>query len=94
VDSLIKFDVKKMETRVWMPKVKHLPSEPVFVAAPDAVDEDDGVLLTVAMDAEVKTSSLVVVNATTMEEMGRARMPSVMGYGFHGVWGDSMTGSA
>ena len=49
--------------------------------------EDDGILLTVAMDAERKKSALVVINATTMKELGRAQLPSVMGYGFHGVFG-------
>lgn len=86
-DSLIKIDTHTQQSKTWSPATKQLPSEPIFVAAPGAVDEDDGVLLSVAMDASVRKSSLVVVNATTMAETGRARMPIVMGYGFHGVWG-------
>jgi torulene dioxygenase len=39
------------------------------------------------MDSESKRSSLVVIDSKTMKELGRARMPIVMGYGFHGVWG-------
>lgn len=88
-DSLIKVDTRAREVKTWLPSTNVMPSEPVFAAAPGAAREDDGVLLTVIMDAEAKNSALVVVNATTMEEMGRARMPIVMGYGFHGVWGSS-----
>ncbi|KAI1394163.1 carotenoid oxygenase [Hypoxylon trugodes] len=86
-DSLIKLDTVNREWKVWSPATEQLPSEPIFVASPEAQVEDDGVLLFIAMDSAVRKSSLVVVNATTMEEMGRARMPIVMSYGFHGIWG-------
>ncbi|KAI0379200.1 carotenoid oxygenase [Hypomontagnella monticulosa] len=89
MDSLIKVDTLTQSWEVWSPSTNQLPSEPIFVAAPDSKSEDDGVLLLVAMDSVVRKSSLVVVNATTMEEMGRARMPIVMGYGFHGIWGSN-----
>ncbi len=91
-DSLIKVDTKTRTSIVWNPKTNHLPSEPVFVANPlGSGAEDDGVLLTIAMDAERKKSSLIVINATTMGELGRAQMPIAMGYGFHGVFGGSRT---
>ncbi|KAM6529599.1 hypothetical protein FALCPG4_007729 [Fusarium falciforme] len=86
-DSIIKIDTQTKQVKTWTPSVKHLPSEPIFVPTPGGECEDDGVLLTVAMDTSKRASSLVVINATTMEEIGRARMPVVMGYGFHGVWG-------
>ncbi|KAF4984588.1 hypothetical protein FZEAL_265 [Fusarium zealandicum] len=88
-DSIIKIDTQTKQVKTWSPSPKHLPSEPIFVPTPGAECEDDGVLLTVAMDSAKRLSSLVVINATTMEEMGRARMPIVMGYGFHGVWGSA-----
>ncbi|KAH6874459.1 carotenoid oxygenase [Thelonectria olida] len=86
-DSIIKIDTETKQVKTWSPPTKHLPSEPIFVPTPGAECEDDGVLLTVAMNSAERVSSLVVINATTMEEIGRARMPVVMGYGFHGVWG-------
>lgn len=86
-DSLIKIDTVAQTSLVWSPATNHLPSEPIFVANPTGSGvEDDGVLLTVAMDAERKRSSLIVINATTMVELGRAQMPIVMAYGFHGVF--------
>ena len=90
-DSLIKIDTKARTSLVWEPTTNHLPSEPIFVANPTGTGaEDDGVLLTVAMDAQRKKSSLIVIDATTMVELGRAQMPIVMGYGFHGVFGSGM----
>lgn len=86
-DSIVKIDTETQDVKVWSPSTNHLPSEPIFVAAPDAECEDDGVLLTVAMDAEARKSSLVFIDAKTMKELGRAKMPIVMGYGFHGVYG-------
>ncbi|KAK3613715.1 hypothetical protein LTR22_028043, partial [Elasticomyces elasticus] len=90
-DSLIKIDTMAQTSLVWSPTTNHLPSEPIFVANPTGSGaEDDGVLLTIALDAERKKSSLIVINATTMVELGRAQMPIVMGYGFHGIFAQGM----
>lgn len=86
-DSIIKVDTEQEDWKIWTPETRHLPSEPVFVRRPGATREDDGVLLLVAMDSEEKKSSLVVLDAETMTEVARAKMPIVMGYGFHGVSG-------
>ena len=85
-DSLIKIDTHAQTSKVWVPSTNHLPSEPVFVANPEGTAEDDGVLLTVAMDAERRKSAMIVINATTMVELGRANMPMVFSYGFHGLY--------
>ncbi|KAK4900157.1 hypothetical protein LTR49_027521, partial [Elasticomyces elasticus] len=85
-DSLIKIDTTAQTSLVWSPTTNHLPSEPIFVANPTGSGaEDDGVLLTIAMEAKRKKSSLIVIDATTMVELGRAKMPIVMGYGLNGV---------
>ncbi|KAL6922465.1 hypothetical protein FSHL1_006427 [Fusarium sambucinum] len=84
-DSIIKIDTKTKKTKTWVPKKNHLPSEPLFIACPGGKSEGDGVLLTVAMDTSVKLSSMVVIDAATMKEIDRARMPVVMGYGFQGI---------
>ncbi|KAF2729899.1 hypothetical protein EJ04DRAFT_587641 [Polyplosphaeria fusca] len=87
-DSIIKVDTWEKTTKLWNPSNNHFPSEPVFVARPGATEEDDGVLLLVALRETSKTSNLIVLNATTMDEIGRARLPIVMGCGFHGTWGE------
>jgi torulene dioxygenase len=71
-DSIIKIDAKRRKVRIWTPKTNHMPSEPIFVAHPKGKAEDDGVLLTVALDARRKLSSLIILDAQTMKEVARA----------------------
>lgn len=71
-DSIVKIDTTTQTTKIWTPATDHLPSEPIFVASPNGTAEDDGVLLTVALDAKRKLSALVVIDAISMKELGRA----------------------
>lgn len=68
-----------------------LPSEPVFVARPGATDEDDGVVLSVVLDAtaEPAESFLVVLDGQTFTEIARARAPHVIPFGLHGEFARS-----
>ena len=83
-DSIIKIDTETLEWKIWSPETKQLPGEPIFVPRPGSTAEDDGVLLTISMDSAEKKSSLIVIDPDTMKEIGRAHMPIVMGYSFHG----------
>lgn len=87
-DSLLKMDLQGKKLQVW----RHpglFPSEPVFVPAPDAVDEDDGVLMSVIITPREKNSSfLLVLDAKTFEELGRAEVPVDIPYGTHGMFND------
>jgi carotenoid cleavage dioxygenase-like enzyme len=56
----------------------------VFVPAPDQRAEDDGVLLSVVLEASTETSFLLVLDAGTFEELGRAQAPLRIPFGFHG----------
>ena len=58
--------------------------EPVFVAHPDAVEEDDGVLLTVGTSSARPGSELTLWNARTLETMARITVPIAIPLGFHG----------
>ena len=60
------------------------PGKPVFVAAPGAAEEDEGVLLSVVFDAGKGTSFLLVLDAATLDELARAKAPHHIPYGFHG----------
>lgn len=86
-DSIVKVDTKTQTSKIWSPESNHLPSEPIFVASPGSKGEDDGVLLTMALDSATSKSNLVVIDAKSMKEIGRAKMPIAAGYGFHGIWG-------
>jgi torulene dioxygenase len=47
--------------------------------------EDQGVLLSVVLDGIKGKSYLLVLDAQTMEEVGRAHVDGVVGFGFHGM---------
>jgi len=81
--ALVKVDVETDTVRRWRESGTY-PGEPIFVAAPDATAEDDGVLLSVVLDPDADRSTLVCLDAGTLEELGRAHLPHRLPYGFHG----------
>ncbi|XP_041855949.1 beta-carotene 15, 15-dioxygenase 2, like [Melanotaenia boesemani] len=85
-DSLLKMDVNTKELKVWRYPGLY-PSEPVFIASPDAVEEDDGVVLSVIITPrKEKSTFLLVLDAKTFTELGRAEVPVNIPYGTHGVF--------
>lgn len=88
LDQLCKLDAATGQVRVWRADACY-PGEPVFVAAPDGGAEDDGVLLSVVLDAAAGTSFLLVLEATSLRELARARAPHPIPFGFHGQFSRS-----
>src|SRR3954447_1708712 len=80
---LVKIDVADGSFSVW-DEPDAWASEPVFVPRPGASAEDDGVVLSVVLDAADRTSFLLVLDAASFEELGRARAPHPIPFGFHG----------
>jgi hypothetical protein len=62
------------------------PLEPVFVAAPKARREDEGVILAVVLDAYRGTSFLLVLDAGSFAELARAEVPHHIPFGLHGQY--------
>jgi beta,beta-carotene 9',10'-dioxygenase len=83
IDRIVKADLAERSSTVWSEE-GCFPGEPVFVAAPDAEDEDDGVLLSVVFDGRTGTSFLLVLDAGTLAELARAEVPHHIPFGFHG----------
>ncbi|XP_028320405.1 beta-carotene oxygenase 2b [Gouania willdenowi] len=85
-DALIKMDLQGKHMKVWKQPGLY-PSEPVFVPSPHATEEDDGVVMSVVITPdEDKSTFLLVLNAQTFEELGRAEVPVNIPYGFHGTF--------
>ncbi|KAJ8266256.1 hypothetical protein GJAV_G00128340 [Gymnothorax javanicus] len=85
-DSLLKMDLQGKKLKVWR-QPGFFPSEPVFVPSPDATEEDDGVILSVVLTPSQENSTfLLVLDAKTFVELGRAEVPVNIPYGFHGVF--------
>jgi beta,beta-carotene 9',10'-dioxygenase len=89
LDRIVKADVEDRKRWVWHEEGSY-PGEPVFVAAPDGEDEDDGVLLSVVLSTERQTSYLLVLDAHDLSELARAEVPHHIPFGFHGQYFDDV----
>ena len=83
LERIVKIDTTDGTTRSWS-RPGHYPGEPVFVAHPEAEDEDGGVLLSVVLDAQEGKSYMLVLDATDLSELARAQAPHHIPFGFHG----------
>ena len=63
-----------------------LSLEPLFVPAPDARAEDDGVLLVHRLADDDAGSRICVLDAATLETRATVELPRVVPFGFHGAW--------
>ncbi len=61
--------------------------EPVFAPAADAKSEDDGYLMTYVYDANADSSSMVIMDAASMDDtpVATVQLPRIPN-GFHGSW--------
>jgi carotenoid cleavage dioxygenase-like enzyme len=85
LDDVTKIDVKNGESWKWH-RTGCYPGEPVFVAHPQAEAEDEGVLLSIVLDTEANETFLLILDAQTMEEVGRSVVPAVIPFNFHGAF--------
>jgi beta,beta-carotene 9',10'-dioxygenase len=88
LERVVKVDVSDGGELSWS-EPGCFPGEPVFVAAPQASEEDDGVLLSVILDANREDSFLLVLDAADLSEIARARVPHHIPFGFHGQFARS-----
>lgn len=82
-DRIVAVDVEERSTGIWS-EPGCFPGEPVFISEPGAEAENEGVLLSVVLDATDETSFLIVLDAATLAERARARVPHHIPFGFHG----------
>ena len=96
-NQLVKIDTQQPTANDvrWGPPGS-FPSEPAFIPRPGATAEDDGVVLSVVLDVggDEPTSSLVVLDAATFTELGRARVPHHIPFGLHGAFAPTTRGAA
>lgn len=84
-DKLVKINVKTGDVLEWN-QPNCFPGEPVFVHRPGSVAEDDGVVLSVVLDATKGSSFLLALDATTFTEIARAQVAHHIPFGFHGLY--------
>jgi carotenoid cleavage dioxygenase-like enzyme len=86
---IVKIDIRAGSADHWETGEDYL-SEPLFVPRPDGTAEDDGVVLSTAIDDSGEGSSLVVLDAGSMEELARARLPHCLPFPTHGQFYSSL----
>jgi torulene dioxygenase len=100
VNGLIKFDLTKPYTgsntdekssaKIWdQPGCSC--SEPIFIPNPEATSEDDGAVLSVVNEVNTKGEAsffILILNAATMEEMGRSTVGKFNAFTLHGSFVD------
>ncbi|WP_314176958.1 carotenoid oxygenase family protein [Streptomyces winkii] len=84
-DQLVKLDTRTRAVRTWAEDGCY-PGEPVFVAAPDAAEEDEGVVLSVVLDSAAGSSFLLALDARTFGVLARSHVPHAIPFGFHGLF--------
>ncbi|KAK6440866.1 hypothetical protein LTR95_002908 [Oleoguttula sp. CCFEE 5521] len=84
LDGIGKTDMQNGTTTIWE-EARHTPGEPIFVARPGAVNEDDGVILVVVFDGDASKSYLLCLDAQNLTEVARATVDGPVGLGFHGL---------
>ena len=81
--QLVKVDTGARTSTLWREEACY-PGEPVFVPCPESQSEDEGVILSLVLDAEQGSSFLLVLDAASFTERARARLPHHVPFGFHG----------
>lgn len=84
-NALVKLNVKTKEEIKWGDDNMYA-SEPVFVPHPGSTEEDDGVVLSVVIDVCNQKTFLLVLDAKTFKEVGRAEVPFIIPATIHGTF--------
>jgi beta,beta-carotene 9',10'-dioxygenase len=84
-EGLYKLNTLTKETLSWAEKGCSA-GEPVFVPSPNALKEDDGVILAVILDHIHQDSFLLILDSTSFKELGRAKAPHLIPAGLHGQY--------
>lgn len=85
-NRLAKMNVETGEAQCWgEDDGGHIyPGEGIFIPRPHASEEDDGVVLSVALDGDKRSSFLAVLDAKSMKTIAKAEAPHPIPHGFHG----------
>lgn len=84
-NQIVKVDAQSGTSRLWF-EAGCYPGEPVFVPSPHSRAEDDGVILSVVIDARAQQAFLLCLDAATFTEIGRALLPQTPLFGFHSAF--------
>jgi len=84
--SIIKVDYAQGKVLEWRGDPGCYPTEPMFIADPRGEAEDDGIVLSAILDHGGNRGFLLVLDARTLKEFGRASYDGRIPIGLHGAW--------
>lgn len=84
-NPLYKIDTLTKERLEWSEE-GCVPGEPVFIQTPGGSEEDQGVILAVVLDKIHHGSFLLILDARSFKELGRAKAPHLIPQGLHGQY--------
>lgn len=87
--GVYKIDLLQGKHQTWF-QDGCFPGEPVFVASPDSLVEDAGVVLSIVADVKNSTSFLLILDAQTFNELARMALPHKLPAGLHGQFFSSI----
>ena len=89
-DALIKNDLSSMTAKSHSFGEDHYVNEPIFVPAPGATTEDEGVLLVLLYNGHARSSSLIVLDSQRFgekeAEIAEFPLPAALPFTFHGFF--------
>lgn len=83
LDRLVKIDIKERSSKTWK-EDECYPGEPVFISSLNATKEDEGVIISVVLNAKKGNSFMLILDAGSFAEVARAEVPHHIPFGFHG----------
>ncbi|MFB2836010.1 carotenoid oxygenase family protein [Floridanema evergladense] len=86
LQAILKIDQVSGERQLWSAAPEGFVSEPVFVPAADAVNEDDGWILTLVYDSQHHRSNLAILDARNLHQnpVALLHLKHHIPYGLHG----------
>lgn len=82
--GVMKYDLAEEKEVKYFDYGDHLGGEALFVAKENPSGEDDGYLVDLLMNQD--TAYLVIIDASTMEELAKLHLPQRVPYGVHACW--------
>lgn len=80
--SILKLDVNSKHHQKWHERNAYT-TEAVFVPRPGATQEDDGIVLSLILDAQNKKSFLLILDAKDLKELARVYTPHAIPFTVH-----------
>jgi len=86
LQAVVKLDLETGAEKIYSVAPRGFTGEPIFVANPEGINEDDGWLLILVYNAATHRSELVILDAEELNPLAKIPLPIHIPYGLHGSW--------